>query len=344
MRIAFIVPAPFDLLTGGYEYDRHMVSEWRTSGHIVEVLELGGHHPYPDDGAISSARQIWAGLPPDCTIVIDNLGLASFRHHSTELSDRGVFILNHHPTGLETGLDSGTSEALIALERQLLPAARHVIATSPTTAATLVSQFAIDPKDVTVVEPGTDEADRSVGSGSETVNILSIGSLIPRKGHDCLMRALARLSDLDWHLTIAGSERHDPVTAEGLRGLPETLGIARRVRFCGEMRGAPLKQLWREADLFALATHYEGYGMVIAEALKRGLPVAVCNGGAAGALVAPATGVVCPVGDVDQLSKALRRLIFDGPLRHTMADAAWAAGQELPNWQGQAAKFAGLLA
>ena len=62
-----------------------------------------------------------------------------------------------------------------------------------------------------------------------------------------------------------------------------------------------LEALWQQADLFALATHWEGYGMVIAEALKRGVPVAVTDGGAAGKLVTAsrawsvrsATGSIC---------------------------------------------------
>jgi glycosyltransferase involved in cell wall biosynthesis len=101
-----------------------------------------------------------------------------------------------------------------------------------------------------------------------------------------------------------------------------------------------LEALWQSADLFALATWHEGYGMAIAEALKRGVPVAVTDGGAAGALVQPEAGVVCPVGDRDQLSKSLRRLIFSAALRREMADAAWKIGQALPTWQTQAERFA----
>ena len=60
-----------------------------------------------------------------------------------------------------------------------------------------------------------------------------------------------------------------------LSPLAEEFGIASRVRFAGEVTAAALEALWREADLFALATHWEGYGMAVAEALKRGVPVAV---------------------------------------------------------------------
>jgi glycosyltransferase involved in cell wall biosynthesis len=344
MRIEFLVPAPFDLVTGGYGYDRRITAGLRDAGHSVTVHELDGQHPWPDDVAIASARATWAVLPAESVVVIDNLGLASFDGLEAELAARGVVVLNHHPTGMETGLSVALADGLIAIEQKLMPLAHRVIATSTTTAATLRERFSVLPAHLTVVEPGTEAAPRSMGSGGGTVQILSIGSLIPRKGHDVLMRALAKLFDLDWRLTIAGSARHDPACAAALQALPEGLGIAARVRFLGEMTGAPLAELWQQADLFALATEYEGYGMAIAEALKRGLPVAVCNGGAAAALVRPEYGVVCHPGDVEQLSKALRRLIFDARLRGMMAEAAWHFGQTLPDWTKQAEIFAQALA
>jgi glycosyltransferase involved in cell wall biosynthesis len=77
-----------------------------------------------------------------------------------------------------------------------------------------------------VVEPGTDPAPRAAGSGGPGCAILSVGTLVPRKGHDVLLRALARLTDLDWSLTIAGGERATRSHAHGLRALAEELGIA----------------------------------------------------------------------------------------------------------------------
>ena len=114
-----------------------------------------------------------------------------------------------------------------------------------------------------------------------------------------------------------------------LSPLAEELGIARRVRFAGEVTAAALEALWHEADLFALATHWEGYGMAVAEALKRGVPVAVSAGGAAGNLVTPESGVVCPAGDHINLSKALRRMIFGAGLRHDDG------GSGVAGWSGR---------
>ena len=158
-----------------------------------------------------------------------------------------------------------------------------------------------------------------------------------------LLRALARLFDLEWRLTIAGSPLADRVHAAGLAALAEELKIAHHVTFAGEVTGAALEALWASADLFALATHYEGYGMVVAEALKRGLPVAVTAGGAAGALVPIHGGLVCPPGDAEGLSKALRRVIFSPDLRADMARVAWEAGAALPSWTTQSRLFADAL-
>jgi glycosyltransferase involved in cell wall biosynthesis len=148
---------------------------------------------------------------------------------------------------------------------------------------------------------------------------------------------------MNWHLTIVGSPDRDIRHADELTALSGELGIADRVRFAGEVVGDELEELWRRADLFALATYYEGYGMVIAEALKRGLPVIVTGGGAAGALLNPRCGFVCPVGDHDMLAQSLRQLIGDRGMRQAMADQAWQTGQTLPSWETQAALFATAL-
>jgi glycosyltransferase involved in cell wall biosynthesis len=184
----------------------------------------------------------------------------------------------------------------------------------------------------------TDPAPRSPGN-AEGCAILALGSLIPRKGPDVLMRALATLFDLDWTLTIAGAAR-DPVYGHGLTALAEELGIAQRVTFAGEVDGAALDTMWQGADAFALASHWEGYGMAVAEALARGLPVGVTSGGALAELVPVEAGIVSPPGDHVSLGKAMRRIVFDRELRAEMADAAWAAGQKLPRWEDRAAAFA----
>jgi glycosyltransferase involved in cell wall biosynthesis len=343
MHVSLIVPVPFDRISGGYGYDRRIVAELRQAGHQVEVIELPGVFPLVDDSARDAACAAWDRLPPETKPVIDGLAVPAFRGLEDAISARGPVGLIHHPVSLETGLRDAEQAALGDVERRLLPHLKRLIVTSGTTAETLEARFHIPADHIRVVVPGTDDAVRCPGSDGSVCEILSIGTLIPRKGHDVLLHSLARLFDLDWHLTIAGALDRDPPHTQGLVALADELGIAQRVRFAGELVGETLEAVWRGADLFALATHYEGYGMAIAEALKRGLPVVVTAGGAAGALITPESGCVCPVGDRDQVSKSLRRLIFGRDLRRSMAEQAWQIGQTLPSWENQAALFASAL-
>jgi glycosyltransferase involved in cell wall biosynthesis len=339
MHAALFVPTPFSTVSGGYNYDRAIVAGLRARGHVVDVLELEGTHPLPDDAARTSARAAWAKLPADVIPVIDGLCLPAFAPDA--IASRRTVGLIHHPTALETGHDATTRDALRATERALMPLLARAIVTSASTGTRLTDEFGVAAERVAVVVPGTAPAPRSPGSGGPGCAILSLAVITPRKGHDVLLRALARLRDLDWTLTIAGAPR-DPGHARTLVALAEQLDIARRVTFAGEVVADSLESLWQAADLFALASHYEGYGMAIAEALKRGLPVATTSG-VAGDLVTADSGIVVAPGDDAALARALRRVIFDRPLRAEMAQGAWLVGQTLPDWPMQADAFAAAL-
>ncbi|MCK8783178.1 glycosyltransferase family 4 protein [Roseomonas sp. NAR14] len=338
MKIALLVPGPFDQVSGGYIYDRRLAAGLRGLGHDVSVVELPGRHPLPDDAAEAGARAALDALPDDARLVIDGLGLPAFAPLRDALARRRAVGLIHHPTALEPGYADSERDDLKARERLLFPAMARLVATSPLTARRLPGEFGADPARIGVVEPGTDPAPRAPGSGGPGCRIVAVGTLTPRKGHDVLLRALARLTDLDWSLGIAGGGR-DRVHANGLRALAEDLGLDGRVEFLGELDGAALEAQYQRADLFALATWWEGYGMAAAEALARGLPVAITAGGAIAEVVPASAGVVSPPGDANTLSRAMRRVIFDTALRAEMAEAAWMAGQRLPRWDDRAAAF-----
>ncbi|SHJ63450.1 Glycosyl transferases group 1 [Roseomonas rosea] len=336
MRIAFALPAPLDAISGGYNYDRRILHGLRELGHVVRVEEMAGRHPLPDEAAEAAARSVVGRLAEGEVLVVDGLGLPAFA--GLPATARAVGLI-HHPTALETGFPAADREALLQRERALFPAMARLITTSRLTAERLSAEFAVAPSRIGTVEPGTEEAARAAGSGGPGCSILAVGTLVPRKGYDVLLRALARLTDIEWTLTIVGAPR-DPVHAAGLKALAEELGIAQRVTFAGEVEGEALEALYARADLFASASHWEGYGMAVAEALARGLPLAVTSGGALADLAPRDAAVICAPGDANSLSRAMRRPIYDPGLRQAMADAAWRAGQALPRWTDRAAAFA----
>jgi len=335
MLICLIVPGPLATISGGHTYDRRMADSLRALGHDVQVLELDGRLPDPDQAAIYAARTAWAALPAASKILIDGVALPAF----AGLPLHQVTGLIHHPAALETGLSEETAQRLHATEAAMFRDLPRLVVTSDQTKDRLVKDFGTPSDRISVIVPGIDDLTRSTGSAGPACQILSVGALIPRKGHDVLLHALSRLFDLDWELTLAGSTDRDPVHANGLRALAEDLNITRRVRFVDDVTEA----LWANADLFALTSYFEGYGIAIAEALRRGVPVAVTNVGAVPTLVDPEAGVVCAPGELDQISKSLRRLIFDSALRHDMAEVAWQSARSLPSWNEQAGQLVTVL-
>ena len=101
--------------------------------------------------------------------------------------------------------------------------------------------------------------------------------------------------------------------------------------------------MYASADAFLLPSLYEGYGMVLAEAMARGLPIVCTTGGAAAETAPDAAAIKVPPGDQGALTAAIRRLLDEPDLRRRLADASWAAGQRLPRWEDTARIIAGVI-
>jgi glycosyltransferase involved in cell wall biosynthesis len=276
--------------------------------------------------------------------VIDGLAYGVLAEEARALAPgRSLVALVHHPLALETGLSGAESAALRAGECAALACARHVVATSPATARLLVADYAVRPDRLSVVRPGTDRAAVRPRVPGPMIDLLAVGSVVPRKGYDVLVSALAKIPDLAWRLTIAGDRHRDTETAQRLDAEIARLGLAERVTFTGAVASARLTQLYAAADLFVLPSRFEGYGMAYAEAIAHGVPVVGTRAGAIPDTVPADAGVLVPPDDVDALAAVLRRLIEDPAERERLAAGARAATATFPSWQESASLFARVL-
>jgi glycosyltransferase involved in cell wall biosynthesis len=340
--VALIVPGSLQTRTGGYGYDRRIVAGLRDLGWCVDVHELHASYPAPTPAARAHAARTLASLPDDALVLADGLAYGAMAEEAAAEAERlRIVALVHHPLAEETGLDAATAQTLASGERAALRSARHIVVTSRQTAA-LMPTYGVNSNRLSVVKPGTDPAPLARGSQSGTTHLLCVATLTPRKGHDVLLRALARVQHLPWHLTCVGGAVHGP-TAQHINEAIESLGLTDRVTLAGEGDDGALADAYDRADVFVLPTLYEGYGMVVAEALARGLPVISTPTGAIADLVGDDAGILVPAGNDRALASALELVLRDGPVRTRLVAGAQRMRQHLPTWADAAARMADIL-
>jgi glycosyltransferase involved in cell wall biosynthesis len=339
---SFAVPGDLATPTGGYGYDRRIITELSALGWRMEVVNLGDGFPYPaaDTRATACARLV--ALPPGHPVVIDGLAFGVLPEAAEALrASHPLVALVHHPLAFESGLSAADSACLRASERSALVCARHVVATSATVARLLVDNYGVASGRVSVVEPGTDRVCPPPRDCKGAVNLLAVGSVIPRKGYDVLVAALARLRHLPWRLVIAGDCGRSPQTSRRLRADIMRLGLADRITLLGAVAAEQVAPLYVSADLFVLPSRFEGYGMAYTEAIAHGVPVIGTTAGAIPQTVPADAGVLVAPDDVEALATTLQRLIASPDERERLAAGARAA--KFPSWSEQAARFARVL-
>lgn len=343
-EIVFAIPGDLSLPTGGYAYDRRLLREWREMGVAARHLPLPGGFPNPSEAELSETARALLAQSHDSVLLIDGLAYGAFPEGIAAGLAGRVVALVHHPLGLETGLTPAQATEFARRETAALRHASAVVVTSETTKRLLVADFSVPAERIVVAEPGVDPAERAVGSDGQSVELLAVGSLVPRKGYDVLIAALQGLADKAWRLTIVGADDRAPEITTALKAQVAAGGLSGRIRFAGALGQPGLDAAYAKADLFVMPSLFEGYGMVLTEALARGLPILCTTGGAAAETAPDEAALKVPPGDVAALRAGLARLLDDGRERLRRADAAWQAAETLPRWRGTATIVADVCA
>ena len=341
--LVFVVPGRIDIRTGGSIYNNRIIEGLRQSGWSVGVRMLDESFPYPTTDALDHAARVLSEMPSNTLVIVDGLALSAMPVViERETSRLRVVALVHLPIAADVGLDRETATRLWEIERRALNAVALIVVTG-SAALPYVFKYGISRDRVVVVEPGTVRAQVARGSGGSQLQLLSVATLNPTKGHEILLQALAAVSHSGWHLTCAGSLTRHPETVDRIRTAMCHLGLETRVSLVGELDARRLSECYDATDIFVLATLQETYGMAVAEALAHGLPVVSTTTGAIPDLVGNDAGLLVPPGDTAALTEALIRIISNAGLRARLSAGARHTRKRLANWNQACAKMTAAL-
>lgn len=353
----FVVPEA-SVPSGGHTYDRRIADALGGLGapdtpsgpagplRPVRTVAVPGSWPRPGRVGTEALSSVLAGAPDGASVLVDGLVACGVPEvvvpHARRLR---LHVLVHLPLADESGLSEAEARDLDDRERTVLRCGVSVVATSAWAARRLAGHHGLTEAGVpvAVVRPGVDAAPLARGSGFEeevgrVPRLVCVASLTPRKGHDLLLGALRGLVGLPWECVCAGPGAPPPL-ADALAG---------RVRFTGPLVGAELEGVYDSADLVVLASRAETYGMVVTEALARGVPVVASEVGGVPEALGRASdgrvpGLLVPPGDAAALERALRDWLTDPGLRETLRGAARRRREELDGWSGAAREMARAL-
>ncbi|HEX4689426.1 MAG TPA: glycosyltransferase family 4 protein [Solirubrobacteraceae bacterium] len=336
-----IVPADIDdpaRPSGGNTYDRRVCRGLAALGWRVH------EHAVPGNAALARALP---GIPDGAVVLLDGLIASAAPEvlvpHARRLRQ---VVLVHMPLGHRPPDDDAA--AVREGERELLSAAAAIVTTSAWTRRRLEELYGLPAARMHVAAPGVDAAPLVPGTASGEA-LLCVAALTPDKGHDVLLDGLATVADLSWRCVCVGSLARDPDCAEGMRRRAHDGGLGARIRFPGPRTGPDLDRAYAAADLLVLPSRAETYGMVVTEALARGLPVLVADIGGVTEAVGHGDdgtrpGLLIPPGDPSALGAALRRWLGDAGLRARLRRAARQRRASLRGWPATTSVVAGVLA
>lgn len=326
--------------TGGNIYDRQIVAALTRLRVEAALREVPG--PWPDDSPAAADRLRAAAGDGAAAVLVDGLVACGCPQAVAAL---GASVLAHLPVALEAGLPVARREALAAVEARTLRAARSVVCPSAWTARYLGDHYGVPTDRLAVAHPGTAEVTPPApGRRPGPPRLTSLASLTPRKNALALVEALAASVDLPWTLTICGPDDADPGYAARLRARATLTDVRGRVTVTGSREGQDLEDLWGSTDLLVLPSLAETFGMVVTEAIARGIPAVVVAG--TGAQEALGLAGEPPAGsavELPDLPAVLRRWLMDPQLRAAWAGAARDGAGRLPTWDDAARELAAAL-
>ena len=348
-RVHLVVPGCFDDPTrpsGGNAYDRLVGAALARAGWDVRFVPVPGRWPQVGRaGSVALEHEI-AALPDDDVVLVDGLIASNAGQVIVSGRRRPRAVVLVHTLLTESGLANVPAEIEVS-EAAVLAAADAVVTTSAWTRARLLKRYPLTAERVRVVCPGVHPAALASGSRGGGA-LLCVANIVAHKGHDLLVTALAQVPDLDWRCVCVGALDQEPDFVTRVRRQAAAAGMSHRLKFAGVLDGDPLDRAYAAADLLLVPSRVESYGMVVTEALARGLPVLATDvGGVPEALGRAPDGrrpgrLVTP-NDPAALAAALRDWLQDPTEQARLRTTARRRRRTLRGWDQAACELAAVL-
>jgi glycosyltransferase involved in cell wall biosynthesis len=342
----FIVPGPLNRRSGGSIYNLHLARHFEQHGFQVDLVSVPDlpYVPALATGILLSAWLLLRTLLFKPDVIIED----SWAHPALVLFNlltaKSRLVLIAHTIRSR----DPNSVQLIAskLEATALASARLVIAVSRFVKQEIEGLTGSGVR-IVVARPGTvttitdlapnrksSRVGRTANDAANPLRLLFAGSSVEQKGLQNLIEALALLGDLSLVLDVAGRRDIEPRFNRRLVRLIDELSLWQRVTFHGLLDSQELARLYDSADIFVFPSHYEGYGMVLAEAMRAGLPIVAANIGPVAEIVTNnENALVVPARDSKALAGAIRKLAEDSEMRERFASRSSDLAEHLPSWR-----------
>ena len=358
MRVGLVIYGSLDTVSGGYLYDRKLVEQFVCLGKSVSVFSLAyrDYAKHLGDNLDTAWNQKLAAAPVDLMLQDElnhpSLLWANFHKRNTE-RPYPIAAIVHHLRSSE--LEHAPLLHLLYrnIERLYLNSVDALLCNSETTRHA-VEQMLDRERQTHVAYPAADHlpaaepavdlsslATRSRASGP--LRILFVGNLIPRKGLEQVLDALAKLPAGFWQLTVIGSQDADYDYAKTIHAKCNDFPHG-AVQFLGRIGDAELVDQYRIHHVLAVPS-YEGFGIVYLEAMRFGLPVIASTAGAAREIVTHGeNGFLVRPQDTRALPHYLYSLYSNRERLLVMSFAARRRYTQHPTWQQSMAGAAAWLA
>jgi len=371
--LLFIIPGPLERLTGGSIYNLHLARSFEREGYRVECVSVPDL-PYILGMLVGVLISFWLFLKirwlrPD-VVIEDAWAHSSLLLFNVlcGLSAREKLVLIVHTIRSCNASSAGDLIASI-IEPRAFRSAGLIIAVSEFVKQE-ISRLTGRNSNILVARPGKDgvvvnhqmksfeagatcprihkrkassdpmrERPFDVGcvqllEPKHSLTLLYIGSCVRNKGVEDLIKAMAYVRDLPIRLELAGSNQIDSRFTRRLIALVNSLDLRERITFHGLVGSRSLARLYSSADIFVFPSHYEGYGIVLAEAMNAGLPIIAADSGpVAEILSANENALVVPARNAESLARAIRRLAEDRETRKRFARRSLELAAHLPSWR-----------